>query len=164
MYYSIRLCSSTGLLHPSQITSTTIAQTIPRQDSKSFVQYFAFWKWLPSIHHTTILRLCRFHLSYSGKNDKKSCLKYSIHWCFPTHFPASILSRLPTKAHVSGFSHQTKILHDMLNKMRLAIWASSNVNHWPAEVNFEIRSSFVLEGHHVYFFGSLGKWRRVDFR
>ena len=44
-YYPIRLCSSIGLLHPSQITSSTsIAQTITRRDSKSFVQFFAFWK------------------------------------------------------------------------------------------------------------------------
>ena len=64
---------------------------------------------LPTTYHTTILRLCRFHLSYSGKNDEKSCLKYSIHCCFPKYFPASFLSRLPTQAHASGFSHRTKI-------------------------------------------------------
>ena len=45
VYYPIRLCSSTDLLQPSQITSSTsIALTITRQDSKSFVQSFAFWK------------------------------------------------------------------------------------------------------------------------
>ena len=45
-----------------------------------------FWKQLPSTRHTTIWRLCRFHLSYRGKYDKKSCLKYSIHCCFPAFF------------------------------------------------------------------------------
>ena len=45
-----------------------------------------------------------------------------------------------------------------------AIWASSNFNHWPVEVNFDIRSSFVQEWHLVYFFSSSGKWRGVDFR
>ena len=43
------------------------------------------------------------------ENDEKSCLKYSIHCCFPKYFPASFLSRLPTQAHASGFSHRTKI-------------------------------------------------------
>ena len=87
---------------------------------KSLVQSFIFLKILPSTHHKTILRLCHFHLSYSAKNDKKSCLKYSIHCCFPTYFPASFLSRLPTQVHASGFSHQTKVYRtDMRNKMPL---------------------------------------------
>ena len=48
-----------------------------------------------------ILRLCSFHLGYGGKNYKKSCLKYSIHSCFPTYFPASFLSRSPTQSRAS---------------------------------------------------------------
>ena len=45
LYYPIRLCSSTGHLYPSKITSyTSIVQTITRHDTKSFVQSFAFLK------------------------------------------------------------------------------------------------------------------------
>ena len=53
---------------------------------------FCFLKITSFTHHTTILRL--IYLSYRGKNDKKSCLKYSIQCCFPMYFPASFLSRL----------------------------------------------------------------------
>ena len=78
--------------------------------------------------HTTqqFLRLYRYHLSYRGENDKKSCLKYSIHCCFPTYFPASFLSRFlsekPTQAHTSGFSHQ-----NMRNKMPLCLNERNNL-------------------------------------
>ena len=76
-----------------------------------------FWKQLPSTRHTTIYRLCRFHLSYRGKYDKKSCLKYSIHCCFPAFF-----FRKPTQAHTSGFSHQSKIYRRCADKMPLYSW------------------------------------------
>ena len=42
-------------------------------------------------------------------------VKYSIHCCFPTYFPASLLvfSGEPTQAHTSGYSHQTKNVQNM---------------------------------------------------
>ena len=87
VYYVIRFCSSTGYLHPSNIRSSTpITQTIRRHYSKLFVQSFAFWKYLPSTHHTIISRLCRFHLSYRRKNEKKGCLKYSNYRFFQRIF------------------------------------------------------------------------------
>ena len=116
--------SSTGPLHPSKITSS-IAQTITREYSKSFMQSFAFWKELPSTHHRTILRLCRFHLSYRGKNHQKGFLKYSIHCFFPTDFLASFLSQFlsgkPTQAHSSCFSLQTKIYRTSAAKFPFAL-------------------------------------------
>ena len=61
-----------------------------------------FWKQLPSTRHTTIWRLCRFHLSYRGKYDKKSCLKYSIHCCFPAFFFfASRRRRIPAVSRIN---------------------------------------------------------------
>ena len=58
------------------------------------------------------LNFCHIHLSYRRKNDKKSCLKYLIHCCFLTYFPASFLlqflSRKLMQAHTSSFLHQTK--------------------------------------------------------
>ena len=40
VYYPILLCSSTGHLHPSKITSSTsIAQTITRQDSNNLLHF-----------------------------------------------------------------------------------------------------------------------------
>ena len=54
--------------------------------------------------HTTILRLCRPHLSFRGKNDKKGCLKYSIHCYFPTYFRDSSAgnrrSRIPAVSRI----------------------------------------------------------------
>ena len=74
----------------------------------------------------TIFFFSLFHLSYRGENDKKSCLKHSIHCCFPTYFPASFLSRFlsekPTQAHTSGFSHQ-----NMRNKMPLCLNKRNNL-------------------------------------
>ena len=76
----------------------------------------------------SFLKLTSFHtphhnfkpLPLSSKlqreNDKKSCLKYSIHGCSPTHFPASFLLQLPMQAHASGFSHQTKIYRSYATK------------------------------------------------
>ena len=45
-----------------------------------------------------------------------------------------------------------------------AIWASSNFNHWPVEVSFDIRSSFVQEWHHAYFFSSSVKGSRLQIK
>ena len=77
VYYPILLCSSTGHLHPPKITSTSIAQTITSQDWNNLLHFEN--NFLP--HITIISRLCRFHLSYRRKNEKKGCLKYSNH-CF----------------------------------------------------------------------------------
>ena len=67
-----------------------------------------------STHHITIWRLCRFHLSYRGKNDKKVVSSTRF-----TSFPASFFFCKPTQAHTSGFSHQTKIYRTCADKMRL---------------------------------------------
>ena len=60
-----------------------------------------FRKQLPPTRHTTIWRLCRFHLSYRGKYEKKSCLKYSIHCCFPAFFFANRRRRIPAVSRIN---------------------------------------------------------------
>ena len=108
------------------------AQTITRQDFKLFVQSFAFENNLLP-HTMQQLLMFKFlpHPSklYRRKNDKKSCLKYSIHCCFLTYFPASFLSQFLSgklmQAHTSSFSHQTKTYRTCTTKCPSA-WKAGN--------------------------------------
>ena len=75
VYYPILLCSSTGHLHPPKITSTSIAQTITRQDSNNFLHFEN--NFLPHITQS----FQDFTASIQKKNEKKGCLEYSNH-CF----------------------------------------------------------------------------------
>ena len=107
------------------------AQTITRQDLKLFVQSFAFESNL--LPHTMQQFLMFKFLPHQSKlqeeNDKKSCLKYLIHCCFLTYFPASFLSQFlsgkPMQAHTSSFSHQTKTYRTCTTKCPSA-WKAGN--------------------------------------
>ena len=76
-----------------------------------------FWKQLPSTRHTTIWRLCRFHLSCRREIWQEKLSQVLDPLLFSRFF-----FRKPTQAHTSGFSHQSKIYRRCADKMPLYSW------------------------------------------
>ena len=115
VYYPILLCSSTGHLHPSKIiSSTSIAQTITRQDSNNLLHF-------ENNFHPHITQSLQDFASSILVTEEK--MRRKVVSNTPTIVFRRILLLLsrfssgkPTQAHTSGFSYQTKIYRTCATK------------------------------------------------
>ena len=119
-YFPMRLCSSTGLLYHSQKgSSTSIAPTKIKEDSNWTRLYtillFENQSIVPSfrISHNHI-KTRRLPSKLQWGYDKKSCLKSSFPYCFPTNFPPS----LPSRETLTSASQWLFVLNKNLLNMR----------------------------------------------